>query len=102
MKCSNSTCGVVGQGKFCFECGSKMIEEVKTYTIVICNGKQENGDLCQAELVKGQKFCPNCGAKVDQSLFNIEEDRCNKCNNILITGKSFCTECGHRKTVPSK
>ncbi|XP_060606616.1 uncharacterized protein LOC132758926 isoform X2 [Ruditapes philippinarum] len=102
MKCSKSTCGAVGQGKFCHECGSKMIEEVKTDTVVICNGRQDNGDPCQSELVKGLKFCPNCGTKVDQSLFYLQEERCSKCSHILLTGMSFCTECGHRKNVTSK
>ncbi|XP_053396335.1 E3 ubiquitin-protein ligase rnf213-alpha-like isoform X2 [Mercenaria mercenaria] len=101
MKCSSSTCGAEGQSRFCPECGSKMVEEVKTDTVVICNGKLD-GKPCQSELIPGLKFCTNCGTKVDQSLFNIQEERCSNCSSLLLPGKLFCAECGHRKTIPSQ
>ncbi|XP_053391035.1 E3 ubiquitin-protein ligase rnf213-alpha-like, partial [Mercenaria mercenaria] len=76
MRCSSSTCGAEGQGKFCPKCGSKMVEEEKTDIVVICNGKLD-GKPCQSEIIPGQNFCTSCGTEVDQSLFNIQEERCS-------------------------
>ncbi|XP_053387610.1 uncharacterized protein LOC128551156 [Mercenaria mercenaria] len=101
MKCSSSTSGAKGQSRFCPECGSEMVEDVKIDTAVICNGKLD-GKPCQSELIPGQKFCTSCGTKVDQSLFNIQEERCSKCSSLLFPGKPFCAECGQRKKIPSQ
>lgn len=100
MRCSNTSCGVEGPGKFCHECGSKMVE--KAETVVICNGKLEDGSPCHSELVPGLKFCMNCGMKVDPALFNIQQDLCSKCNTPLVPGKPFCGECGEKCTTQSE
>ncbi|XP_053391037.1 calponin homology domain-containing protein DDB_G0272472-like [Mercenaria mercenaria] len=102
MKCSNSTCGAEGPGKFCQECGSKMVEEIKTDLVVICNGKLDDGSPCQSELVFGQKFCMSCGTRVDQTLFTILQEKCCKCNTPLLPGKLFCAECGQRQSKQSQ
>ena len=47
------TCGAVNSGKFCCECGSPRPAAPK---------KRFCGN-CGAQLIEGQKFCPECGTK---------------------------------------
>lgn len=37
----------------------------------------------------GQKFCPQCGGKMEVPITN-----CPKCNKYLDETEKFCTECG--------
>ncbi|MET1231990.1 MAG: adenylate/guanylate cyclase domain-containing protein, partial [Candidatus Limnocylindrales bacterium] len=41
---------------------------------------------CQSEVLPGQKFCPECGARLDAG--------CSNCGASLPTGAKFCAECG--------
>jgi membrane protease subunit (stomatin/prohibitin family) len=43
---------------------------------------------CEAPLAVNAKFCPECGAKLKQTL------RCESCGAILTPGAKFCPECG--------
>ena len=47
---------------------------------------------CEAPLASNAKFCPSCGAKLDQST------NCRKCNAKLTPGAKFCPECGEKTT----
>ncbi|XP_060586365.1 E3 ubiquitin-protein ligase rnf213-alpha-like [Ruditapes philippinarum] len=91
MRCSRTSCGNEGDGKFCEECGSKMVEK-KMNTVVICIGKLDDDSACRAELVPYQKFCKNCGTKVDQSLF---QHTCPQCGNVVEHSAKCCMECGY-------
>ncbi|XP_060597648.1 E3 ubiquitin-protein ligase rnf213-alpha-like, partial [Ruditapes philippinarum] len=93
MRCSGTNCGKEGDGKFCEECGGKMVEEIMD-KVVICSGKLEDDSACGAELVSNQKFCKSCGTKVDQSLFHSMQHTCPKCGNVVEQGAKFCMECG--------
>ncbi|XP_053396346.1 E3 ubiquitin-protein ligase rnf213-alpha-like isoform X3 [Mercenaria mercenaria] len=99
MRCSRTVCGKEGDGKFCNECGDEMIDE-KMDTVVICPGKFDDGSPCGADLVPVQKFCKNCGVKVDQSLFTSLQDTCPECGKVLEQEAKFCIECGHRLKKP--
>ena len=95
MRCSNINCGKEGDVKFCEECGAKMVEE-KMNTVVVCSGKSEVGSTCGAELLPAQKFCWNCGTKVDQSLFRrLHLLTCPQCDTVFQQDRMFCTECGY-------
>ena len=59
--------------KFCFNCGSKMAEELR------CPD-------CGEIIVKGAKFCLSCGKR----LSNV----CPNCGKELAQGAKFCAECG--------
>ncbi|XP_053391034.1 myb-like protein X, partial [Mercenaria mercenaria] len=99
MRCSRTGCGKEGDGKFCDECGAKMVDE-RMDTVVICSGKLEDDSPCGAELEPSQKFCKNCGVKVDQSLFSSLQDTCPNCGKVLEQEAKFCMECGHRLKKP--
>lgn len=43
---------------------------------------------CQAALPGGTKFCPECGARIQQ------RSTCGSCNADLPPGSKFCGECG--------
>ena len=45
------SCGVVNTGNFCTNCGARKPSDT-------CRN-------CGYQLMSGQKFCPNCGSKVD-------------------------------------
>ena len=94
MRCSGTSCGKEGDGKFCEECGAKMVEE-KMDTVVVCSGKLDDGSTCGAELVPAQKFCKNCGTKVDQSLFIRLQLTCPQCGKVVEQDAKFCMECGY-------
>lgn len=100
MRCSNTTCGAEGTGKFCQECGYGMAENPQTRTVVICTGEREDRSPCLSELVPGQSFCMYCGTKVDQTLFNIDQEHCRSCKSLLFPGKPFCADCGQKVSQP--
>ena len=83
MKCPK--CGIEGDGKFCQECGTKLIVKAK---VVLCPGKDEDGISCNAELSSDQKFCKNCGTPVDPEWFGT--GRCGECGAV-------CAKCGTAK-----
>ena len=43
---------------------------------------------CGKPLVEKVKFCPECGAKIQQVVF------CKECGAKLEAGTKFCSECG--------
>ena len=45
---------------------------------------------CEAPLAENAKFCPNCGAKLN------EDDKCTHCGAKLTPGAKFCPECGEK------
>lgn len=47
---------------------------------------------CKAEIQKGAKFCPKCGAKIVQKEKGIIT--CPKCKAKIKKGAKFCPECG--------
>ena len=83
MKCPK--CGIEGDGKFCQECGTKLIVKAN---VVLCPGKDEDGISCNAELSSDQKFCKNCGTPVDTEWFGT--GRCGGCGAV-------CAKCGTAK-----
>ncbi|XP_060580486.1 E3 ubiquitin-protein ligase rnf213-alpha-like [Ruditapes philippinarum] len=99
MKCPVSTCGAEGSGEFCHRCGTKKVDVSKDNAVISCNGKLENGSLCQAQLVKGQNFCTCCGHPVDQSLFDLLNETCSNCDTVLVVGKPFCAGCGQMRLI---
>jgi uncharacterized OB-fold protein len=78
-----------------------MMEE-KIDTVVICSVKLEDDSACGAELVPYQKFCKNCGTKVDQSLFHSLQHTCPQCGNVVEQGTKFCMECGYNLKQQAK
>lgn len=45
---------------------------------------------CNAPLQKNVKFCPECGAKIQ------DKKHCTECGAELAEGAKFCPECGHK------
>ena len=43
---------------------------------------------CEAPLANNVKFCPECGAKIQQAAF------CTQCGGKMASGAKFCPECG--------
>lgn len=43
---------------------------------------------CDAPLASNAKFCPECGAKIQEKKF------CTECGSALTPGAKFCPECG--------
>ena len=53
-------------------------------------GNVGNCQNCGAPLANDDKFCTNCGAKVDVEL------KCSKCGATIAQGDKFCTNCGNK------
>lgn len=52
---------------------------------------------CKAEIEENMKFCPNCGANVEElkkAEKAQETNRCLKCGKEVPTGTKFCPSCG--------
>ncbi|KAH3738751.1 hypothetical protein DPMN_045394 [Dreissena polymorpha] len=64
MKCPK--CGIEGDGKFCQECGTQLAVKAK---VILCPGKDDEGNPCNGEISSDQKFCKNFGHPVDQAWF---------------------------------
>ena len=45
---------------------------------------------CNAPLAANAKFCPECGAKIQEKKF------CAECGAALTPGAKFCPECGSK------
>jgi RNA polymerase subunit RPABC4/transcription elongation factor Spt4 len=45
---------------------------------------------CEAPLAVNAKFCPECGAKLQQA------QHCTQCGSVLTPGAKFCPECGEK------
>lgn len=60
-------------------------EEFENFSALHCNN-------CGAELASGTKFCPKCGAKVEEA----QKMFCSQCGNEIMPGAKFCTKCGAR------
>ncbi len=54
-------------------------------TSIICN-------KCNKPITADDKFCPHCGAAVQQTTTAVQQ--CPKCNHINAEGVSFCEKCG--------
>ena len=60
-------------------------DEFENFSALHCNN-------CGAELASGTKFCPKCGAKVEEA----QKMFCPQCGNEIMPGAKFCTKCGAR------
>lgn len=53
--------------------------------------------VCGKTVVKGQVFCGNCGAKVqDQQRVENQSKFCAKCGSAVVIGSNFCGACGNK------
>ncbi|XP_052808680.1 E3 ubiquitin-protein ligase rnf213-alpha-like isoform X1 [Mya arenaria] len=108
-KCSNPECGLEGEERFCYQCGCKMIDPptipLLSSIVIICDGEDESGSLCGAELKTIQKFCSKCGKKVDTNLLEVQTpniEKCGRCGTALSPGEHFCPECGFKEQPMAK
>lgn len=95
MKCSNAKCGVEGDSKFCPECGFEM--EDTSVSSITCNGTKKDGSVCKAEIYYRQKFCKDCGTKVDKLRFETNQSICTNCGLSIGRDQQFCDECGQEQ-----
>lgn len=106
--CSACNAKIQPGSKFCTECGKpieettppteeiilqpeeKSIQETEEKSIQETENLQStiNCPQCNAELNPDDKFCTECGAKIE----TIAD--CPKCHAPLQSGTKFCTECG--------
>lgn len=92
-----SVCGkeLVGNVKFCPQCGDKYNPCPNCGADMDAGAKScsqcgyempKKCPKCNSEIAKGAKFCPECGEALIV--------RCHKCNAIIEEGSKFCPECG--------
>lgn len=65
--------------------------ESKEETVQKENEEKIKCPNCETEVSKGNKFCSNCGTKLE------EEYICKKCGQKLDAGSKFCGNCGTRR-----
>ncbi|MBI5872124.1 zinc ribbon domain-containing protein [archaeon] len=70
---------------------SKLLSGKSYYKALIERKKDEvKCTGCNTALTGNEKFCPCCGAKIEQGL------KCKSCNSNLNEGDKFCSNCGVR------
>ena len=67
-----------GTGKFCSECGAKLVVATKPCP------------KCGEPVQEGAKFCPSCGAQLTDS------KKCPNCGADVSASTKFCPECGRQ------
>ncbi|MBQ9755035.1 MAG: SPFH domain-containing protein [Lentisphaeria bacterium] len=77
LKCLQCGAAIPANGKFCLECGTKLLPPPGENEM-IC-------PQCRQKVAKG-KFCPECGASLAA--------KCTNCHSELPAGAKFCFECG--------
>src|SRR3990172_13392142 len=55
-------------------------------TIPTTRGVAVHCPTCQSEVLPGQKFCPECGTRIEAA--------CSSCGAALSPSAKFCPECG--------
>ena len=77
--------------------------------VVLCDGLDDEGNACTAELFQDYKFCKECGKRVDHTLFERRLEVCKGvqedgqvCGAALTEVSQFCSECGTRKSTKRK
>ncbi|CAG2192039.1 RNF213 [Mytilus edulis] len=58
-KCSSL---ITKRQKFCAECGWRIDRSILLAPKILCVGKDDDGNTCGAEIIPGEKFCPECGS----------------------------------------
>ncbi|KAH3728272.1 hypothetical protein DPMN_054226 [Dreissena polymorpha] len=89
MKCPNQECGKECRGKFCDECGTRL--PPRRADVITCRGKDDDGELCIEPLKINQKYCNNCGRKIDLSDFEIV--KCHLCGDDYHRVEKRCLKC---------
>lgn len=75
------SCGAVGTGRFCMECGKGKPEKIA-------------GWLCSCGATNTGKFCPECGAKKPAEAVVYACDKCGWTPEDPANPPKFCPECG--------
>ena len=94
------TCGVITNGKFCPECGSKKPEATATPepTATPAPAVDDGSWTCDCGSVNAGKFCPECGAKKPEATpvpTATPEPQCVSCGyKPEGATPKFCPECG--------
>ena len=86
----------------CTNCGRKLDSDRLAQLIKLKNASNQLSEAsecekCNGTLVKGQIFCPNCGAKVTIREIQIPDktfENCENCGASLVLNQKFCSDCG--------
>ncbi len=88
------TCGVITNGKFCPECGSKKPEPTATPEPTPAPVADDGSWTCTCGSVNAGKFCPECGTKKPEAT-PVPEPQCASCGyKPEGATPKFCPECG--------
>ena len=92
LKCPKCGKTNIGWQTHCLLCGADLSTSgVQEEPVYKC-------PYCDAKVMKGQKFCTECGHKLPEKLEEVNavpsEKRCPKCGALLEPGTKFCTQCG--------
>lgn len=90
------TCGVITNGKFCPECGSKKPEPTATPEPTSAPAADDGSWTCTCGSVNAGKFCPECGSKKPEATATpAPEPQCASCGyKPEGAAPKFCPECG--------
>ncbi|MDO5848418.1 MAG: zinc ribbon domain-containing protein [Methanobrevibacter sp.] len=89
VKCSN--CGTEGMGKFCSQCGTKLVhKEAPTVETKIENGsdgmvKFNKCSSCGSSVDSSAKFCDMCGADLDENKEVIVVEKVNPIKSAIFS-----------------